>query len=93
MGRLCKHKAAAGVDAASAEDDMLNQAFRQCVAGKAKHRLSDAKVLLRSTKPEVVQVVAMWRKKAHFCHASTLAQQWFLSWEWHGSGGDIGPLV
>jgi hypothetical protein len=28
-----------------------------------------------------------WRKKAHFCHANALAQQWFLSWEWHGLRG------
>ena len=26
----------------------------------------------------------MWRKKAHFCHANAIAQQWFLSSEWHG---------
>ena len=93
-GQALQAQAAAGIDAAAAEDDLLNQAFRQCMTGKAKHRLSDAKVVLRSTKPEVVQFVAMWRKKAHFCHTNTLAQQWFLSWEWHGlTGGDIGPLV
>ena len=86
-GQALQAQAAAGIDAAAAEDDLLNQAFRQRMTGKAKHRLSDAKVVLRSTEPEVVQFVAMWRKKAHFCHANTLAQQWFLSWEWHGLGG------
>ena len=89
-GQALQAQAAASIDATTAEDDLLNQAFRQCMTGKAKHRLSDAKVvlrLLRRTKPEVVQFVAMWRKKAHFCHASTLAQQWFLSWELHGLRG------
>ena len=31
--------------------------------------------------------MAMWRKKAHFCHANALAQQWFLSAERHGLRG------
>ena len=57
------------------------------MTGKAKHRLRDAKVVLRSTEPEVVQFLAMWRKKAHFCHANALAQQWLLSSEWHGLRG------
>ena len=30
--------------------------------------------------------LASWRKKAHFCHANALAQQWFLTTEWHGLG-------
>ncbi len=93
-GRALQAQATAGTDAAAAEDDLLNQAFRQCMTGKAKHRLSDANVLLRSTKPEVVQFVAMWRKKAHFCHASTLAQQlFFVLGVAQAQGGDIGPLV
>ena len=66
---------------------MLEEAFRQCMAGKANHRLRDAKVVLRNTEPEVVQFLAMWRKKPHFCHANALAQQWFLSSEWHGLRG------
>ena len=57
------------------------------MTGKAKHRLRDAKVVLRSTEPEVVQFLAMLRTKAHFCHANALAQQWFLSSEWHGLRG------
>ncbi len=103
-GRALRAQAAAGIDAAAAEDDLLNQhgeganmleeAFRQCMTGKAKHRLKDAKVVLRNTEPEVVQFLAMWRKKAHFCHDSALAQQWFLASEWHRAQGvDIGPLV
>ena len=87
-GRALQAQAAAGIDAAGAEDDLLNlhgegakkleEAFLQCMTGKAKHRLRDAKVVLGSTEPEVVQFLAMWRKKAHFCHANALAQQWFL---------------
>ena len=103
-GRALQAQAAAGIDAAGAEDDLLNlhgegankleEAFLQCMTGKAKHRLRDAKVVLRSTEPEVVQSLATWRKKSHFCHANALAQQWLLSSEWHGlRGGDIGPLV
>ncbi|MFM7979108.1 MAG: hypothetical protein ACKPKO_07305, partial [Candidatus Fonsibacter sp.] len=65
----------------------LEEAFRQCITGEANRRLRDAKVVLRSTEPEVVQFLAMRRKKAHFCHANALAQQWFLSSEWHGLRG------
>ena len=65
----------------------MKEAFRQCMAGKANRRLKDAKVVLRNTEPEVVHFLAMWRKKAHFCHANALAQQWFLSSEWHGLRG------
>ena len=96
-GRALQAQAAAGIDAAGAEDDLLNlhgegankleEAFLQRMTGKAKHRLRDAKVVLRSTEPEVVQFLAMWRKKAHFCHANALAQQWLLSSEWHGLRG------
>ena len=103
-GRALQAQAVAGIDAAGAEDDLLNlhgegatkleEAFLQRMTGKAKHRLRDANFVLRSTEPEVVQFLAMWRKKAHFCHANVLAQQWFLSSEWQGlRGGDIGPLV
>ena len=50
-------------------------------------QLEGCESLLRSTEPEVVQFLAMWRKTAHFCHANALAQQWFLSSEWHGLRG------
>ena len=64
------------------------------MTGKAKHRLNGAKVVLRSTEPEVVQLLAAWRTRAHFCHANAIAQQWFLIGEWHGlRGRDVGPLV
>ena len=58
-GRALQAQAAAGIDAAGAEDDLLNlhgegaqkleEAFLQRMTGKAKHRLRDAKVVLRST--------------------------------------------
>ena len=70
----------------------MEEAFLECMTGKAKHRLKEAKVVLRSTEPEVVQFLATWRKRAHFCHANALAQQWFLTGEWHGLRGvTLGP--
>ena len=101
-GRALQAQAAAGIDAAAAEVDPQNQhgegankleeAFLECMTGKAKHRLKEAKVVLRSTEPEAVQFLAAWRKSAHFCHANALAQQWFLTGEWHGLRGvTLGP--
>ena len=61
---------------------VLEDAFLRAMTGKAKHRLKDAKYVLRNTETEVINFVASWRKKAHFCHANALAQQWFLSPTW-----------
>ena len=39
------------------------------MTSKAKHRLRDAKVVLRNTEPEAVQFLATWRMKARVCRA------------------------
>ena len=55
--------------------------------GKSKHRLREASVILLVTEPQVIHFLASWRKKAHFCHANALAQQWLLTVEWQGLRG------
>ena len=57
------------------------------MTGKARHRLKDARVILRVTEPQVIYCLASRRKTAHFCHAHALAQQWFLTAEWQGLRG------
>ena len=61
---------------------VLEDAFLKSMTGKAKHRLKDAKYLLRHTEVGVINFLASWRKKAYFCHANALAQQWFLTPSW-----------
>ena len=60
----------------------LEEGFIEAMNGKAAHRFYDAKKLLRSTEPAVLTSLSMWRKRAHFCHANALSQQWFLTTEW-----------
>ena len=59
----------------------IEEASAQRMTGKAKHRLKDARVILRVIEPQVIDFLASWRKKAHFCHANALAQIWFLTSE------------
>lgn len=60
----------------------LEEGFTQAMNGKAAHRLHDAKRVLRSTELGVLTSLSSWRKRAHFCHANALSQQWFISPEW-----------
>ena len=103
-GRALHAQAAAGMDAAAAEDDLLNQhgeganmlddAFRQCMTGKAKHRLRDAEVVLRSTEPEVVQFLAhVAERKRNSVTPTRSHSSAFCLRSGTGSGVDIGPLV
>ena len=61
---------------------MLEDAFLKAMTGKALHRFSDCKRVLRTTEIDVLSYLVAWRKKAHFCHANALSQSWFLSPEW-----------
>ena len=61
---------------------VLEDGFIQAMNGKASHRFYDARKLLRSTELSVLNSLSSWRKRAHFCHANALSQQWFLSPEW-----------
>jgi hypothetical protein len=52
--------------------------FMAFLQGKSIHRLRDAKALLHTTEPSVLQKLAGWRKAAHYLHANSLAQVYFL---------------
>ena len=102
-GRALQAQASAGIDE-TADDEVhfraveegakqLEDAFAQAMTGKSKHRLKDAKVILRITEPAVIQFLATWRKKAHFlpcqCACATVVPDSGVA---RAQGRDVGCL-
>eukprot|EP00974_Lingulodinium_polyedra_P012774 1237996-Lingulodinium_polyedra.AAC.1 len=57
--------------------------------GKAIHRMTDAKRMLKNSEPAVLENLCAWRKKVSFVHANAFPQAYVLCDAWAGLKGNL----